>query len=70
MSQGRRKSYTVYCDAEKISLEEIILESEKTDSPSLKVKVVIDGHRIENVTFKRDIIFNNNYSHLYKFGKT
>ena len=55
MSQHRIKNYQVYRKAEKISLDEIIWESEATGSPSFKVSVSIDGRTIENVTFKRDI---------------
>jgi len=53
MSQSRAKYYEVYREAEKIHLEEIVLEREETGSPSLKVSVSIDGRTIENVTFKR-----------------
>jgi len=55
MSQCKRKYYEVYREAEKIRLEEIIWESDETGCPTLRVRVSIDGHTIENVTFKRDI---------------
>jgi hypothetical protein len=55
MSQGKARYYEVYRKAEKIRLEEIILEAEETGSPSLKVCVSIDGRTIKNVAFKRDI---------------
>jgi hypothetical protein len=55
MSQGKKKYYEVYRDAEKIGLEKIIWESEETSGPSLRVRVSIDDRTIENVTFKRDI---------------
>lgn len=55
MSQERTKIYEVYRNAEEVSLEEIIWESENLCNPSLKVSVSIDGCTIKNVTFKRDI---------------
>jgi len=55
MSQRDVTKYKVYRDAEEIRLEEIIWESENTGNPCLKVRVSIDGHKIKNVTFKRDI---------------
>ena len=55
MSQRDVTKYKVYCDAEEISLEEIIWESENTGNPCLKVRVSVDGRTIKNVTFKRDI---------------
>jgi len=54
MPDSKTKNYRVFRVAEKIGLEEIILEKEKTGNPSLKVRVSIDGQTIENVTFKRD----------------
>ncbi len=55
MPQKRIKTYAVYRDAEEISLEEIIWESENTDNPILRVRVSVDGHSIKNVALKRDI---------------
>ena len=55
MSQGKAKYYEVYREADKIGLDKIIWEGEETGSPSLKVRVSIDGCTIENVTFNRDI---------------
>jgi hypothetical protein len=55
MSEGAVNKYKVYRDAENIRLKEIAWESEETSRPSLKVRVLIDGRTIENVTFERDI---------------
>jgi len=55
MSQRDATKYKVYHDAENIRLEEITFAGEETGGPRLKVKVLIDGRTIENVTFKRDI---------------
>ena len=56
MSQDKTRCYEVYRDAEKIDLEEIVWEEEETGNLSLRVRVSIDGHMIENVTFRRDIL--------------
>ena len=55
MSQRDVTKYKVYRDAEEISLEEIIWESENIGNPSLKVRVLVDGRTIKDVTFIRDI---------------
>ena len=56
MPHGNSAKYKVYRDAKKISIEEIIWENEKIYCPSLKVRLLIDGRIIKNVTFKRDIM--------------
>ena len=55
MSQRNVPKYKVYRDAEEISLEEINWQSESTDNPVLKARVLVDGRIIKNVTFKWDI---------------
>ncbi len=55
MSHTVSNIYEVYHDAENIRLEEITWDSEEIGNPSAKVKVLIDGKIIENVTFQRDI---------------
>ena len=56
MPNDQTKYYEVYRDAEKIDLKEIVWQEEETGIPSLKVKISIDDHIIENVTFRRDIL--------------
>ena len=56
MPNDKTKFYEVYREAGKIDLEEIVWQEEETGIPSLKVKISIDDHIIENVTFRRDIL--------------
>jgi hypothetical protein len=56
MSKKAANKYEVYQDAEKIRLEEITWEKKETGNPNLKVRVLIDGRSIKNVSFKRDIM--------------
>lgn len=56
MPSDQTKYYEVYRDAQKIDLEEIVWQEEETGIPSLKVRISIDDHIIENVTFRRDIL--------------